>query len=93
VRFFYVEHEDSEIVEVSFEASKLPETVKEAVAVAKPGAIVSPPPKGTAWGRIAFAIAVGDSVDECERALDAAGEAALEVKCNQVVERDGRTEK
>src|SRR6185437_3394775 len=54
VRFFYVEQEDSEIVEVSFEASKLPETVKEAVAVAKPGAIVSPPPKGTAWGRIAF---------------------------------------
>jgi biotin carboxylase len=93
VRFFYVEQEDSEIVEVSFEASKLPETIKEAVAVAKPGAIVSPPPKGTAWGRIAFAIAVGDSVDECERALDAAGQVALEVKCNQVVERDGRTEK
>ncbi|HET6208925.1 MAG TPA: ATP-grasp domain-containing protein [Jatrophihabitans sp.] len=92
VRFFYVEQEDSEIVEVSFDSSKLPETVREAVAVAKPGAIVSPPPKGTAWGRIAFAIAVADSADECERALDAAGEAALEVKCNEVVNSDGRTE-
>jgi hypothetical protein len=92
IRFFYVEQEDSEIIEISFDTSKLPETVREAVAVAKPGAIVSPPPKGTAWGRIAFAIAVADSVDECQRALDTAGEAALEVKCNQVVQEDGRTE-
>jgi len=80
VRFFYVEKEDSEIVDVSFDTGKLPETVREAVAVAKPGAIVSPPPKGTAWGRVAFAIAVADSVSECERALDAA-ETALQVKC------------
>ena len=80
VRFFYVEKEDSEIVDVAFDTDKLPETVREAVAVAKPGAIVSPPPKGTAWGRVAFAIAVADSVSECERALDAA-ETALQVKC------------
>ena len=92
VRFFYVDREDSEIVEVCFDNSKLPETIREAVAVAKPGAVVSPPPKGTAWGRIAFAIALADSADECERALDAAGEAALEVKCNEVVDRNGRTE-
>lgn len=80
VRFFYVEKEDSEIVEIGFDTDTLPETVREAVAVAKPGAIVSPPPKGTAWGRVAFAIAVADSVSECAGALDAA-EAALEVKC------------
>jgi ATP-grasp domain-containing protein len=92
VRFFYVEHEDSEIVEVFFDDSKLPETIRDAVAVAKPGAVVSPPPKGTAWGRIAFAIALADSADECERALDAAGEAALVVKCNEAVDRNGRTE-
>lgn len=92
IRFFYVDREDSEIVEVCFDSSKLPETIREAVAVAKPGAVVSPPPKGTAWGRIAFAIALADSADECERALDAAGEAALVVKCNEVVDRNGRTE-
>ena len=78
VRFFYVEKEDSEIVEVRFNTSELPETIREAVAVAKPGAIVSPPPKGTAWGRVAFAIAVADSVGVCAQALDAA-EASLEV--------------
>jgi biotin carboxylase len=80
VRFFYVEKEDSEIIQVSFDTSKLPETVREAVAVAKPGAIVSPPPKGTAWGRVAFAIAVADSAGVCAQALDAA-EAALQVNC------------
>jgi hypothetical protein len=80
VRFFYVENEDSEIIEVKFDSSRLPETIREAVAVAKPGAIVSPPPKGTAWGRVAFAIAVADSAGDCARALDAA-EAALEVEC------------
>lgn len=80
VRFFYVAKEDSEIVSVDFDHARLPAAVREAVAVAKPGAIVSPPPKGTAWGRVAFAIAVADSAEECARALDAA-EAALEVNC------------
>jgi biotin carboxylase len=80
VRFFYVEKEDSEIVDVGFDSGKLPETIREAVAVAKPGAIVSPPPRGTAWGRVAFAIAVADSEGVCAQALDAA-EAALEVNC------------
>lgn len=80
VRFFYVEKEDSEIAEVAFRAEQLPAAVRDAVAVAKPGAIVSPPPKGTAWGRVAFAISVADTAAECARALDAA-EAALEVNC------------
>lgn len=80
VRFFYVEKEDSEIVEVAFRAEELPAAVQDAVAVAKPGAIVSPPPKGTAWGRVAFATSVADSAEECARTLDAA-EAALEVHC------------
>lgn len=69
-----------EIIAVGFDTGKLPETIRDAVAVAKPGAVVSPPPKGTAWGRVAFAIAVADSVGECAQALDAA-EAALEVNC------------
>jgi len=57
---------------VGFDTGKLPETIRDAVAVAKPGAVVSPPPEGTAWGRVAFAIAVASSVGECAQALDAA---------------------
>jgi biotin carboxylase len=80
IRFYYVEKEDSEIISVGFDTDRLPEAIREAVAVAKPGAIVSPPPKGTAWGRVAYAIAVGDTTEECARALEAA-EAALEINC------------
>ncbi|MDQ1722765.1 MAG: hypothetical protein QOI26_2499 [Pseudonocardiales bacterium] len=76
IRFFYVAEENTEIESVEFETADLPEEVHQTLAVAKPGAIVSPPPKGTAWGRIALAIAVGDSVAGCATALDAA-EAAL----------------
>ena len=43
---------------------------------------MSPPPKGTVWGRIAFAIATGGAVEECGAALDAA-EAALHVRSGQ----------
>lgn len=76
IRFFYVAEENTEISSVTFETAGLPEQVHQVLAVAKPGAIVSPPPKGTAWGRIALAIAVGDSAAGCATALDAA-EAAL----------------
>lgn len=76
IRFFYVAEENTEISSVSFETASLPEQVYEVLAVAQPGAVVSPPPKGTAWGRIALAIAVGDSAALCATALDAA-EAAL----------------
>jgi biotin carboxylase len=75
IRFFYVAQENTELSSVTFETTDLPEQVHELVAVAKPGAVVSPPPKGTAWGRIALAIAVGDPAS-CATALDAA-EAAL----------------
>jgi biotin carboxylase len=76
IRFFYVAEENTEISSISFETASLPEEVYEVVAVAQPGAVVSPPPKGTAWGRIALAIAVADSAALCATALDAA-EAAL----------------
>jgi len=79
VRFCYVAHDDTTIASVAFDRTALPEAVERAVAVVQPGAVVSPPPKGTVWGRIAFAIAVGSGVPECARALDAA-EAALEVR-------------
>lgn len=76
IRFFYVAEENTEISSVDFETAQLPEQVHQVLAVAKPGAVVSPPPKGTAWGRIALAIAVAETAASCATALDAA-EAAL----------------
>jgi biotin carboxylase len=76
IRFFYVAEENTEITSVSFEGAQLPEEVYQVLVVAAPGAVVSPPPKGTAWGRIALAIAVAESIPRCATALDAA-EAAL----------------
>jgi len=78
VRFFYVEDEDTTLVSVAFDDTQLPPAIELAVAVAQPGAVVSPPPKGTVWGRIAFAIAAGPSADECREALDLA-ESALRI--------------
>lgn len=78
IRFFYVAEENTEISSVSFDTARLPEGIHTVLTVAKPGAVVSPPPKGTAFGRIALAIAVGDSIAECATALDGA-EAALMV--------------
>jgi biotin carboxylase len=75
VRFFYVEEEDTTLASVEFDDTRLPPTIELAVAVAQPGAVVSPPPKGTVWGRIAFAVAAGRSTEECREALDAAGSA------------------
>jgi len=79
VRFFYVDEDDTTIGSITFTEAGLPATIDQVTAVAEVGAVVSPPPKGTLWGRVAFATALGDSVAECARALDAA-EAALEVK-------------
>ncbi|HST48016.1 ATP-grasp domain-containing protein [Jatrophihabitans sp.] len=76
IRFFYVAEENTEITSVSFEGAQLPEEVHRTIVVAAPGAVVSPPPKGTAFGRIAAAIAAADSIPRCAAALDAA-EAAL----------------
>jgi len=80
VRFFYPLRDDSVITEIGFDAAGLPAAVDRAVVVAEPGAVVSPPPRGTVWGRIAYATAVADSAADCARALDAA-EAALSVRC------------
>ena len=49
------------------------------MAIAEPGAVVSPPPKGSTFGRIAFATAIGATSAECLATLDAA-EAALRVR-------------
>lgn len=78
VRFFYVAEEDTTLGSVAFEG-ELPAAVDQSVVVAAPGAVVSPPPRGTVWGRIAFATVAGDSVDSCRQALDEAGAALVVV--------------
>jgi biotin carboxylase len=79
IRFFYVDHDDTVIEAISFDESRLSDSIERAVAIACPGATVSPPPKGTVWGRIAFAVATGARIEDCRASLDAAQD-ALEVR-------------
>jgi hypothetical protein len=78
VRFFYVDEDDTTLSSVSFDTSML-SGVDRAVPIAEPGEVVSPPPKGSTFGRIAFATAIGASAEECLAALDTA-ESALQVR-------------
>jgi len=78
VRFFYVDHDDTRIGAVGFDGARLPQAVDRLVTFATPGAVVSPPPKGTLLGRVAAATAVAATEQECRTALDAA-QAALTV--------------
>jgi hypothetical protein len=75
VRFFYVDRDDTTVAEAAFDAAPLPPAVDRAVIVTRPGAVLSPPPKGTVFGRVGYATAVADSVESCARALDGAGSA------------------
>lgn len=80
VRFFYVEKDDTTIGSIGFdEAAGLPGAIDRTVVRAGPGEVMSPPPKGSTFGRIAFATAVADTAEECRKALDAAGEALVVV--------------
>jgi len=79
VRFFYVERDDTEISAIGFDETALPAAIDRAEPLAAPGAVMSPPPKGTLLGRIAFATAVAQTAEECLGALDAA-QAALTVR-------------
>ncbi|MCT9008506.1 ATP-grasp domain-containing protein [Streptomyces sp. NPDC054766] len=79
IRFFYPEADETVIDSVSFDEDALAPLVSSAVVVARPGSVVSPPPKGITSGRIAFATALADSADKCRAALDSA-ESALRVR-------------
>ena len=57
----------------------LPSTVDRAVPLAEPGDVVSPPPQGTLFGRVALATAVAATAAECAAALDRAA-AALQIR-------------
>ena len=75
VRFFYVDADDTTIGMVTIDHAQLPAAVDRAVVLADPGRTVSPPPKGTVWGRIAYVTAVADTAQECQAALDTAAKA------------------
>jgi biotin carboxylase len=77
VRFFYPDRDDTAVGSVRF--ADLPSTVDLAVPLAGPGDVVSPPPRGTLFGRVALATAVAATAAECAAALDAAA-AALDVR-------------
>lgn len=75
VRFFYVDRDDTTVGSVGFVTDRLPPAVRHAVALVEPGTTVSPPPKGTLFGRIALSVAVADTREACEEALTAAQDA------------------
>jgi biotin carboxylase len=77
VRFFYVNRDRTTIESVRF--ADLPSTVDRAVPLAEPGDVVSPPPQGTLFGRVALATAVAATAAECAAALDRAA-AALQIR-------------
>ncbi|HEY0638777.1 MAG TPA: ATP-grasp domain-containing protein, partial [Pseudonocardiaceae bacterium] len=79
VRFFYVESDDSTIGSVEFDETGLPTAVDRVIAEAVPGEVVSPPPKGSTFGRIAHATAIAGTAAGCREAIDAAA-AALTVR-------------
>jgi biotin carboxylase len=76
VRFFYVAEPDTTIDEVEFAGLAHP-ALDIAGVLAEPGDVVSPPPGGTTFGRVAFATAVAESAADCEAALDAAERALV----------------
>jgi biotin carboxylase len=76
VRFFYVAEPDTTIDQVGFVALDHPALDSIAVLVA-PGDVVSPPPGGTTFGRVGYAIAVAGTEAECVAALDAAERALM----------------
>jgi len=78
VRFFYPSAPDTRIESIRFDSNGLPHAIDSLAVLPEIGAVVSPPPKGTVNGRIAFATAVATTAEECKDALDAA-EAALRV--------------
>jgi biotin carboxylase len=76
VQFFYPAQDDTAIEAVRFDAASLPAGTDLAVPLAGRGDVMSPPPKGTMSGRVAFVTVLAETPAACEAALDAA-QAAL----------------
>ena len=79
VRFFYAPADDTAIEAVRFDPAGLPAETDLAVTLAEPGDVMSPPPKGTMSGRVAFVTVLASTVTACQTALDAA-QAALTIR-------------
>lgn len=77
VRFYYPERPGTTIAEVGFDRSGLPAEVDRAEPTVQPGAVVSPPPAGTIFGRIALVTVVADTPHRCRQALAEAGAALV----------------
>jgi carbamoylphosphate synthase large subunit len=77
VRFFYPATDDTAIEAVRFDPAALPAETDIAEPLAGPGDVMSPPPKGTMSGRVAFATVLAGTVAECQAALDAAQNALI----------------
>jgi biotin carboxylase len=77
IRFFYAPEDDTTIEAIRFEAAALPPETDLAVTLVGPGDVMSPPPKGTMSGRVAFATVRAGTVPACQAALDAAGAALV----------------
>ncbi|WP_432972599.1 ATP-grasp domain-containing protein [Dactylosporangium sp. CA-233914] len=72
VRFLYAAADDTHIETIGFEREGLPDAVDRTVAIAKPGTVASPPPKGTTFERLGFVTAVAPTAAQVSAALDAA---------------------
>jgi hypothetical protein len=79
VRFCYVTDDDTTIGAVDVDEGALPAAIDRVVPLVAPGDVVSPPPKGTLWGRVAYVTAVAGTEAECVEALDVAT-AALTIR-------------
>ncbi|HEX6869651.1 MAG TPA: ATP-grasp domain-containing protein [Micromonosporaceae bacterium] len=75
VRFFYPDQDNTRIDAVEIDEAGLPAGTDRVVALVEPGEVVSPPPAGTLFGRIAYATAVAGTLPQCRAALDAAEQA------------------
>lgn len=75
IRFFYVEENNTRLDTIGFETdgAELPPQIDQMVTMLPPGTVTSPPPEGNIGGRIAYVTAAGDTVQECEAAIEAAG--------------------
>ena len=77
VQFFYAAQDDTVIEGIWFSPAALPPETDRAVTLAGPGDVMSPPPKGTMSGRLAFVTVLAATAQACEAALDAAHAALI----------------
>jgi biotin carboxylase len=74
VRFLYPDKETT-IGSIEVDHDALSPAVDRVIVLVQPGEVVSPPPEGTLFGRVAAVTAVAQSRQECLDALAAAGSA------------------